>query len=271
MTWLRLAYSQFLLSQRVYWRDLGFALTGALLPLGLSLAYSISRHGKGRIAGYDTGAYLLPGFAGFVLLWIVYNVINSAASRRDRLIYKRLRGTPLPDTAILTGEAASGSVTSLLQVVILLVVGTLAIDAPAPRNPLLLLLGILFGAVAFSLLAIGLSGLLPSGEVSTWIVTPVILVMMMTSGIAMPITDLPGWAQHVAPYLPSSPVVEIVRTAWLGRDFASDPTVSGVPAAVGFAGSFRACAQPLGILCAWAGLSFSMGKRFFRWDPRRSS
>ncbi|MFD0344888.1 ABC transporter permease [Kitasatospora aburaviensis] len=154
---------------------------------------------------------------------------------------------------------------------ILLVVGTLAIDAPAPHNPLLLLLGILLGAVAFSLLAIGLSGLLPSGEVSTWIVTPVIVAMMMTSGIAMPIGELPEWARHLAPYLPSSPVVEIVRTAWLGRDFASDPTATGVPAAVGPAGSFRACAQPIGILCAWAGLSFSMSKRFFRWDPRRST
>ncbi|MER5201873.1 ABC transporter permease [Streptomyces sp. NPDC002825] len=270
MSWLRYTYSQFLLSQRVYWRDLGFALTGALLPLGLSLAYAISRHGEGRIAGYDTGVYLLPGFVAFVLLWIVYNVINSAASRRDRLVYKRLRGTPLPDTAILTGEAASGSVTSLIQVGILVTVGLTVIEAPFPGNPLLLLVGIVLGAVAFSLLAIGLSGLLPSGEVSTWLVTPVILVLMMTSGIAMPVTELPGWAQHVAPYLPSSPVVEIVRTAWLGRDFASDPTAAGVPATVGFVESFRACAQPVGILCAWAGLSFSMGKRFFRWDPRRS-
>lgn len=28
MTWLRLTSSQLLLSQSVYWRDLGFALTG---------------------------------------------------------------------------------------------------------------------------------------------------------------------------------------------------------------------------------------------------
>ncbi|KOU02367.1 hypothetical protein ADK86_10920 [Streptomyces sp. NRRL F-5755] len=270
MNWLRFTFSQFLLSQRVYWRDLGFALTGALLPLGLGLAFPISQHGKGDIAGFDAGVYLLPGFLGFVLLWIVYNVINSAAGRRDRLVYKRLRGTPLPDTAILTGEAASGSVTSVLQVIVLLVVGVIAIDAPAPSNPLLLVLGVLLGALTFSLLAIGLSGLLPSGEVSTWIVTPVILLMMMTSGVAMPVSELPSWAQHVAPYLPSSPVVEIVRTAWLGHDFASDPTTAGITAQVGFAESFHACAQPVGILCAWAGLSFSMGKRFFRWDPRRS-
>ncbi|MBT2405451.1 MULTISPECIES: ABC transporter permease [unclassified Streptomyces] len=271
MSWFRFTYSQFLLSQRVYWRDLGFALTGALLPLGLSLAYTVSQHGEGEIAGFDSGVYLLPGFIGFVLLWIVYNVINSAASRRDRLVYKRLRGTPLPDTAILAGEAASGSVTSLIQVAILVVAGVVAIDAPMPRNPLLLLVGIVLGALAFSLLAIGLSGLLPSGEVSTWIVTPVILLMMMTSGIAMPISSLPGWAQHIAPYLPSSPVVEIVRTAYLGRDFASDPAASGHLATVGFVASFQACAAPIGLLCAWMGLSFSMGKRFFRWDPRRSA
>ncbi|MEV6007877.1 ABC transporter permease [Streptomyces sp. NPDC051976] len=269
MTWMRFTFSQVLLSQRVYWRDLGFALTGAMMPLALSLAFVVSQRGNGMIEGFGAGVFLLPGFIGFVMVWVVYNIINSAAARRDRFVYKRLRGTPLPDSAILTGEAVSGSIPSLLQVVLLIVVGGGLVHSPAPRNIPLLLLGIVLGTLTFAMLAIAVSGLLPSGEVSTWIVTPVILLMMMTSGVAVPLSSLPDWSRHLTPYLPSSPVVEILRTAYLGRDFASHPMAAQGFPPVGLTGGFRACAEPIALLCVWIALAVFLGRRYFRWDPRR--
>lgn len=269
LSWPRSTWSQFLLSQQVYWRDLGFSLTGLLIPLGLGFGLPLSQHGKGTISGFDSGVYLLPGMLGFVLIWIVYNVVNSVTSRRGKLIYKRLRGTPLPDTAIMVGEAASGSITSVAQIVLLGVAGVVWLGAPAPANPLLLLVGVLLGAATFALLAIGVSGLLPTSEVSTWLVTPFLFVMMFGSGIMLPVAELPHVLQVPVQYLPSSPVVEILRTAYLGRDFAADPAGTATPAVVGFAGGFRACAMPLGLLCAWIGVSFALGKRYFRWDPKR--
>jgi ABC-2 type transport system permease protein len=269
MSWFRYTYSQFLLSQRVFWRDLGFALTGALLPLGFSIAYVASQHGKGSVGGFDTAVWLLPGFMAFVLFWIVYNVINSAATRRDALIYKRLRGTPLPDSAILTGEAVSGSVTSLLQVVVLLVVGLAAFGAPVPRNVPLLVIGIITGAVTFAVLAMAVSGILPSAEFSTWIVTLILWAMMLGSGVLIPIAMLPHWLQTPVQFLPWTPVVEIVKTAYLGRDFVTAGGGSGVPPAVGLLGAFHVSAPALGVLCAWLGIGASLGKRYFRWDPRR--
>jgi ABC-2 type transport system permease protein len=267
----RYTWSQFLLSQKVHWRDLGFALTGVLIPLGLGIGLPASQHGKGEVAGVDGGVYLLPGMMGFVLVWIVYNVVNSATSRRGKLIYKRLRGTPLPDTAIMTGEALSGSVTSIAQAVVLLVFGLTYLGAPAPANPLLLLVGVVLGAFTFALLAIGVSGLLPTSEVSTWIVTPFLFLMMFASGIVFPLSEMPHFLQVPVQYLPSSSVVEILRTAYLGRDFATNPATAQLPHQVGFLESFRACVMPLGLLCAWIGVSLGLGKRFFKWDPKRSS
>jgi ABC-2 type transport system permease protein len=270
MTWIGYTYSQFLLSQKVFWRDLGFALTGALLPLGLGIAYPLSQHGKHEVAGVDAGVFLLPGFMAFVLFWIIYNVINSAASRREALIYKRLRGTPLPDTSILTGEAISGSVTSLIQVLVLLAVGMVAMNAPAPRNIPLFVIGVVLGALMFAVLAIGVSGALPSAELSTWIVTPIIFLMMMGSGVFLPISSLPSFLRLPAQYLPSTPVVDIIKTAYLGRDFASHPASSAAPRMVDFVGSFHVSSAALGLICAWTGIGFALGQKYFRWDPRRS-
>ncbi|GII86890.1 hypothetical protein Ssi03_48800 [Sphaerisporangium siamense] len=268
MTWLRHFHAQFLLSQRVYWRDIGFALTAVLVPLGLALAYPISQHRKGTLFGFDAGVFLLPGFIAFTLFWIVYNVINSAAARRDGLIYKRLRGTPLSDMAILTGEAVSGTVVSVIQIAVLVTVGLVVLDSPVPSNVPLLILAVLLGAMMFAVIAIGFSGLLPSAEASTWIVTPVIALMAAGSGVFAPLSSLPDFLQTPAQFLPSTAVAAIVRTAYLGLDFASDPAGTAIPQQVDFLGSLHACAEPLGVMCAWIGIGFGMAQQFFRWDPR---
>lgn len=268
--WVRYTYSQVLLSQRVYWHDIAFALTGALVPFGLSLAYVVSQRGSGTTAGFDNAAFLLPGFMGFVLFYVIVNVINSTASRRDALIYKRLRGTALPDTAILGGEAISGSLPSVAQALVLAAVGIAVLHAPFPDHPIVVLVALLLGALAFAVLAVGISGLLPSAEVSTWLVMPLIFLMMFSSGLFFPIAQLPAWLQEPVQFLPSSAVVGILRTGYLGLDLASNPASSLAPHAVDLLGTIHACAMPFGVLCAWIGIGIGMSQGLFRWDPRHA-
>ena len=96
------------------------------------------------------------------------------------------------------------------------------------------------------------------------------VLFMMCSGIFMPLSSLPGPMAAVAVYLPLSPIVSIVRTAYLGQDFAGNPTVAHTAATVNFAESFHVCLSPLGIVVAWTALGLWVAKRRFRWDPKRS-
>lgn len=274
MTWFEYTGAQFLLSQTVYWKRLGVALSGTLVPLGMGMFIPAQAGGRALIAGAPAPTYLLTGFLAFALFFTVYNLINAVTSRRDALIYKRLRTTPLPDSAVFVGEGVSAAVPSCGVAAVLIVFGLAVLHTGAPANVPLLVVGLLLGSIMFAMLAIGVSGILPRAETSMWLVTPVMVFFMICSGIYFPLSGLPGPLGEVAAYLPMSPVVSIMRTAYLNRDYAShDALLSLVPpgARVGFLGAFRASLGAICIMLAWTAVGFALAKKLFRWDPKRSA
>jgi ABC-2 type transport system permease protein len=273
MTWLSYARAQFLLSQRVYWKRIGIALTGTLVPLVLGgfMPFQL-RHGA-AVDGAPAGVYALTGFLAFALFFTVYTLVNAVTSRRDALVYKRLRAASLPDSAIFAGEGAAASLPGLVVAVVLIAFGVVVLGAGAPANPLLLVIGLLLGVAMFAMIAVGISGILPSADTSMWIVTPVMVLFMFCSGIYAPLKSLPGPLADVAVYLPMAPVVSIVRTAYLGADFSSHGAIMGLRGAgapLDFVGQLQACVGPLCVTVAWAVIGLSFARKYFRWDPKRS-
>lgn len=265
-TWIRAVRSQVLLSQQVFWQDVAFALIGAVMPIGMGLAPALSMRDETAADGTPLATYLLPAGLATTVVWIVYNVINSAARRRELRIYKRLRATPLPSSAILGGEAVSAMLPTIGQTVIVLAVGVGYLGAPWPVHPLMVALGLVAGAAAFALLSFGVSGLLPSGEVATWIVTPFIGAMWYLSGAILPLESMPRWLASVADWLPSTATVDIVRTGYLGRIVGD-----GATGALTLGEAMRANGHALAVLLLWACVGLMLWKYFFRWEPRRST
>lgn len=273
MNWIGYTMAQFRLSQRVYWNRIGIALSGTLVPLGLGMFIPLQLSYTGQIDGAPARLYALTGFLAFALFFTVYNLVNAVTSRRDALIYKRLRTTPLPDTSIFVGEGAAAALPSIAVAAVLVGFGIAILHSGAPNNIPLLILGLLLGSVMFTMLAIGISGILPRAETSMWIVTPVMVLFMLGSGIFAPLANLPGPLGEVSAYLPMSPLVSVLRTAYLGQDYASHNALLHVVAAgrhVGFLGAFRASLGALSIMVAWTAVSFALARKLFRWDPRRA-
>ncbi|MBV9163693.1 MAG: ABC transporter permease [Pseudonocardiales bacterium] len=273
MNWIGYTTAQFRLSQRVYWNRIGIALSGTLVPLGLGIFIPLQLSHAGQIDGTPAGLYALTGFLAFTLFFTVYNLVNAVTSRRDALIYKRLRTSPLPDTSIFAGEGAAAALPSIVVAVVLIGFGIVILHSGAPNNIPLLILGLLLGSVMFTMLAIGISGMLPRAETSMWIVTPVMVLFMLCSGIFAPLANLPGPLGEVAAYLPMSPLVSVLRTAYLGQDYASHDALLHAVAVgrhVDFLGAFRASLGALSIMVAWTAVSFALARKLFRWDPRRA-
>jgi ABC-2 type transport system permease protein len=274
MTWLTYTTAQFHLSQRVFFKRIGIALTGTLVPLALGIFMPLNLGPASRIDGAPGRLYTLTGFLAFALFFSVYNLVNAVTSRRDALIYKRLRSSSLPDSSIFAGEGLAAVVPSCCVTVVLTLFGVIFLHSGAPDNIPLLVLGVALGSVMFSMLAIGISGILPSADTSMWVVTPVMVLFMFCSGIYFPLSGLPHPMGQVAAYLPMSPVVSVLRTAYLGQDFASHNALMhlvrpGAP--VDFFGAFRASLGPVCIMLAWTAIGFALAKKLFRWDPKRTS
>lgn len=263
MRTLRLLAAQVALSQSVYWKDIAFALVGAVMPLALGLLPASLADADARIEGVSARSWLLSGGLAVALVFVVYNVINSAARRREQRIYKRLRCAPIPAHAVLLGEAISSAIPAVAQVAVIVVAGRLWLGVEWPANWPLLVVVVLVGLIALAMLAFGVSGLLPSGEIATWIVTPVLAALLFFSGAIGSVPDTPV-LDAVRPYVPSAEIVDTVRTAYLGRDVSG----ASVGEYLGVMEGFGATWHALVLLGVWAGIGLMLFNSFFRWDPR---
>ncbi|AJM77741.1 ABC transporter permease [Rathayibacter toxicus] len=260
---VRLLPAQIALSQSVYWKDIAFAMVGAVMPLGFGLLPAAAADEQARIGDVSARAWLLSGGLAVAIIFVVYNVINSAARRREQRIYKRLRCSPVPAHAVLLGEAISSAIPAIAQIAVIIVAGRLWLGVEWPANWPLLLTAIVVGLIALAMLAFGFSGLLPSGEIATWIVSPVLAALLYFSGAFGEIPDVP-FLNAVRPYTPSAEIVDAVRTAYLGRAVSGSSIGETVEVLGGFATSWHG----LIYLTVWAAVGLMFFNSFFRWEPR---
>lgn len=252
MSWIKLAFAAIRLSHLAYYKRFGFAITGSVLPFALGVIISVNARSWKPMEHVPADVYVLTGFMGYAVLFVVYNLVNSVTIRRDALIYRRLRSTALPDSAILVGEGLTMVAIAWVVVAAMAVFGGAALGAGFPHNIALLVFGVLAGSVMFAALAVGVAGVMPSAETSVWIVTPVLVVMMMTSGVFTPISGLPLIVRYIGEFLPLTPVVNLIRIGYVGTSPGSEPVLVSV-----------AC------MAGWLVAGLVLAKTLFRWDPRR--
>lgn len=217
------------------------------------------------IEGVDGALLQGTGHLAFFLIFAVFmNMVNVYTTRREDRTLKRLRGTALSDADVLGGGILTATVMYLVQAVFLLVMLATVFGGGLPANPLLLLVGLAGGVAVFALLGFAISGLTPNAELAQLTVLPIMFGCMLGGGVMFPLDALPDAVHAVCRWLPLTPIVEIVRTAYFGQDFAG----SADHPAVGFVDGWVACAQSFAALIVWLALGREAAKRWFRWEPR---
>lgn len=238
------------------------ALVVPLLMLW-ALHDSLPRHYSGRAADLATAPVLASGSIGVVLLVVLYSTLVPAfVARREDLVFKRLRTGQLLDLEILGGTALPVAVIALVQCAVLIGVSTLAFGVRAPRNALLLALAVLLGFVLAVAFAAVTSIWTRTTEMAQLTTVPLLIVSVAGSGLVLPLAAMPHGMAAVCKWLPLTPVMELVRLAWLG-------SANGAAKPLGAAASWSAAVPYLGAALIWAAVAQHLLRRWFRWEPRR--
>ena len=186
-----------LVGRQVWYEQLSFWLNplGAIFTLGFSTIFLVllgalggnSKTGSGYGAA-KLAQYYLGGFVAYAIMAACFTVLaQTLVNRREMGLLKRLRLSPVPTWSLLSAIFLSTMIIALLQVGILLAVGTLGFNDHLPPHGVAFILAIVVGMFSFTALGVGVSTLVPNADASGPMVSIVFFLLLAFSGLYFPI------------------------------------------------------------------------------------
>ena len=190
--------------------------------------------------------FLLPGILALaVMSTAMVSLAIATGFERQYGVLKRLGTTPLGRTNLLLAKTASMVVVELLQVAVVTVIGFALGWRPPAGGLLIVLIAVVLGTAAFAGIGMTMAGTW-SAEKTLAGANGLYLVLLLVSGMVIPLEKLPGAARTVARLLPSAALSDIFHGAL---------TVGGdVPGRAWI------------VLVVWAVAMPIAAARFFRWE-----
>lgn len=246
---MRLFMHQLRVEQLVYWRSREAAVFTFIFPLMLFLL--LGSVYSGHIYGVPASQALLAALLAYGCAMVAFaGLAITLVLRRENAILKRLRATPLPPVTYVTALLASTIVVFALETVALFLLGRVVFGTPFPSRIGSIVIVVVLGALCFSALGVGLSGLIRSGEGSSAVVNLIVLPMAFLTGAFGPTHHYPRFLRAIGDVLPLKYLVDLSNAVYLHGH-----AVWAKPAAVG-------------ILAAWGVAGVVVAAFKFRWEPR---
>ena len=239
-----LAWLQFRLERRMFWRNPTAAFFNFLLPL-LFLFLIATAFGSDR----DDLEVLVPGIAGMAVMTTTFTALaHSVTFLREQGILKRIQGTPLPAISYFGGLIGSAVVNALVQVALVVAIGSVVYDLPWPRDWLELAVFTVAGVAAFASLGVAFSQAIPNYDAAPAYVNAVFLPLIFISGTFYSTESLPAVLDWIANAMPLKHAIDGLRDAMVVGDGLADNVGA------------------LAALCAWAVAGIVAAARWFRWE-----
>ena len=245
--WWGTAWRQYRLERKMFWRNPSAAFFGVLLPLLLLAIFGAVF--ADRQKDLDV---IVPGIAGMsvmsaTFISLAYNIVTL----RERGILKRLRGTPLPPSAYITGLSANAVANAALQLAIVILASHWAFGVAWPSDWGALVVFAVAGVVCFALLGVALAHVIPNPESAPAYVNAVFLPQILLAGVFYDAHDAPSAVHDAAQVLPLTHLVDGLSGAMVHHEGVS------------------AHAAALLVLGLWAAVGAILAIRGFSWEARR--
>lgn len=192
--------------------------------------------------------FLIPGLLGMNLMGTgIWSIAFSVTTARNRRILKRLVATPMHKGHYLLAQILGRMMFLLPEIVFLVGVGWLFFGVAVRGSLLLLLLLCLLGAMTFCGLGLLCASRVSTIEGASGLANLIMLPMWVLSGVFFSSERFPDAVQPFINALPLTALNQALRGV--------------INEAQGVAG----VAPQIGILAAWALVSFAVALKIFRW------
>jgi len=189
--------------------------------------------------------FVLPGVVALAVLSTAFTAQAIATGFERRYgVLKRLGTTPLPRSGLLAGKTAAVLAVEVVQVVVLVLVGIALGWRPVSVAVGQAVLLVVLATVAFSGLALLMAGTLRA-EATLAAANLVYVLLLLGSGIVVPLSRFGESAQRVLQWLPSTALADGLRATLAG---ASAPGSVWV------------------VLVVWSVAAVAAATRWFRWE-----
>jgi ABC-2 type transport system permease protein len=243
-----LAWHQYRLERRMFWRNPTAAFFNFFLPL-LFLALF------GAIFGGDQENLnvIVPGIAGMAIMSTTFSALAmNMTFLREQGVLKRMRGTPLPSGAYLAGIAGNAVTNATIQIALVILAGRVFFGIGWPQDWLQLIVFVVAGVVCLAALGVAWSHVIPNFDAAPAYVNIVFLPAIFISGVFYDVDNTPAFLRDIAQALPLTHVIDGLSAAMVtGRGLADNLSA-------------------LAVIGVWAAIGIVLAVRGFSWESRRA-
>ena len=237
-----LAWEQFRLERKLFWRNPSAAFFNFMLPLLLLLLIASVFSSNAKELNV-----LIPGIAGMSVMATTFTALAfNLTFLREQGILKRVRGTPLPAASYFGGLLGSAVLNAFVQMGLVVLLGHVLYGVHWPGDWLLLAGFTTLGVVCFGALGIAFSYAIPNFDAAPAYVNAVFLPAIFISGVFYSSDTLPAALSAIAQALPLKHLIDGLSQAIVG----------------GHHGTLVAAAAVAG----WAAAGLVLAVRYFRWE-----
>jgi ABC-2 type transport system permease protein len=247
MSDVTLAWRQYRLERKMFWRNPSAAFFNFVLPLLFLVGGGAILHGN-----QDDLNKLVPAIAGMSVMSTTFTALAyNIVFLRERGVLKRIHGTPLPTGSYFGGVAGNAVTNTALQIAIVVLAGRLFFGIGWPQDWVELVVFVLAGVVSLAALGVAFAHVIPNFESTAAYVNAVFLPVVFVSFYAFDTASAPALVRNIADVLPLKPLIE------------------GLSAAIVTGSDLQSNLGALAVIAGWGVVGGWFAVRGFSWEGRR--
>lgn len=242
-----LAWRQYRLERRMFWRNPTAAFFSFVLPLlFLGLFGAVFSNDPEQLE------VIVPGIAGLSVMATTFNALaNQMTFLREQGVLKRIHGTPLPGRTYLAGVLGNAATNAVVQILIIVLASRLVFDLGWPKDWLALAVFTVLGVTCFASLGVAFSHVIPNFDAAPAYTNLVFLPAIFISGVFYDIAEVPSAMRDIAEALPLVHVIDGLSGALVTGEGLSEHVADLV------------------VLALWTTAGIVLAIRGFTWSTRR--